>query len=377
MAAEIDEPTLIEACKRRRVVVTTDQLKRWRVAGLLPRPRQEHVHGLRGSRSWYPAEAVDQAVVVDQLLRDRCRSFDDVRLELWRIGMPVDRAAMRTSLRRPLQQLAEEWSALLRETDGDGAEAADRAVERFGFRDASSLTKLMVNRLGGSRSGTRDMRNVVWFFFLHSFRGDDDGVESGFGSKLESVVAAATGVASARQEGAQGGVTWLPPDTSATDVVIELRDAGAFDLQRMAERIGGATDAELDRARDDVLLFVKLATIVAGMEAIFGPDVAGLASVRALAEDAGTGLPFLVNTMLVLREVLDDEPFEQIEELLDGNLQRYAAIVAIERAFPGGAAILASGEQGIAQLPDDERDALQRALADVIEHHPELAAALD
>ncbi|MCU1491094.1 MAG: hypothetical protein JWM85_2499 [Acidimicrobiaceae bacterium] len=39
---------------------TNDQLKRWRGAGLLPRPPLKHQAGLRGSQSWYPAWAAEQ-----------------------------------------------------------------------------------------------------------------------------------------------------------------------------------------------------------------------------------------------------------------------------------------------------------------------------
>jgi hypothetical protein len=52
---EIDEPSLLAAAAHAGEEVTSDQLKRWRRAGLMPRPSTAHVRGLRGSRAWYPS----------------------------------------------------------------------------------------------------------------------------------------------------------------------------------------------------------------------------------------------------------------------------------------------------------------------------------
>lgn len=377
MEATVDESTLIATCEQRGVVVTREQLKRWRVAGVLPRPRQEHALGVRGSKSWYPREAVEQALIICELLQMRRRSLDDVCIELWRRGMLVDRDALRRTLARPLQQMADEWTVLLGEAGGDGTEAADQAMRRFGFRDASSMTKLMLQRLGGPRSGAASMRDVVWFFFLRGFRGDEEGVDSGPGSHLETAVAAATGVARSQEDGILDHDPWLPPGISATDVVTQLGDSGAFDIPRMAVRIREASDADLDRARDDVLLFTGLATITAWVQAMYGADVAGLASVDAMASDAVTGLPLLINTMLVLRDVLGDDPFNRIGEVVAHNLRRYEAIMAIEAAMPGSAALIAGGEKVIAELPDEKRQALQRGLADLFSRRPDLAAEFE
>jgi hypothetical protein len=376
MRGEIHEAAVIEACAARRCAVTPDQLKRWRRCGLLPRPRQEHVRGLRGSQSWYPAEVVDQVVLIEALLRNRRRSLDDVRLELWRRGMWADRALVRKALVTPLSRMAQDWAALLFEAGGEPAEAADLAMQRFGFRDPSATTKLMWQRLGASRSGAIDMRNVVWFFFLHGFGADQDGVDSELGSVLEVAVAVATGVAQAREDDISGAGTWLPATTSATGFVVELRDAGAFDIPRMAETIASTTDAHLDRALADVLLFIDLATIATGIEAMFGTDIAGVGSLRALRTDAMDYLPFIINTMLVLRRVLGDEPFEQVERLIGDERDRYSAIVTIEEAIPGAAAILVADGRGIVDTPDGEREALRIRLAALFEQRPELEQQL-
>jgi hypothetical protein len=113
------------------------------------------------------------------------------------------------------------------------------------------------------------------------------------------------------------------------------------------------------------------------MQAMYGADVAGLASVGAMASDAIDALPLLINTMLVLREILGDDPFEQIEELVADNLQRYQAIMELENAIPGSAAVIAGGEQAIAQLCDEEREALRHGLAELFSRRPELAAKFE
>lgn len=56
MAKEIDESALLAAVARAgETPPTSDQLKGWRRAGVIPRPRVEHASGVRGSRAWYPA----------------------------------------------------------------------------------------------------------------------------------------------------------------------------------------------------------------------------------------------------------------------------------------------------------------------------------
>jgi len=373
MPLETDEATLIQTCADGDCVVTADQLKRWRQKGLLQRPRQVHMQGQRGSRSVYPEEAVEQAMLVDELLRNRRRSFDDALIELWRRGSWVDRGALLRALVRPLEQMGKAWSELLAEAHDDPNEAADLAVARFTLRDASSMTKLMVKRLGGPRSGARELRDVVWFFFLLAFDGEQEGVEDGPGTRLEHVVATATGSQRARQDRVLDGRPWLVEVISATGVVHELKRAGALDVPGMASRLSNASEAELDQARDDVLLFTDgLAAIAHGMEAMFGLDFAGLGSLVALASDSKEGFPFLIYTMLVLRHVLGEDPFEQIGEMVGENQERFAAIAAIEKAIPGMAAALQQDASGTERLPGQKREELRVRLEALFARDPEL-----
>lgn len=53
---DIDEPTLLASVTQAgEPPPTAEQLKRWRRAGVVPRPRVEHVSGARGSKALYPA----------------------------------------------------------------------------------------------------------------------------------------------------------------------------------------------------------------------------------------------------------------------------------------------------------------------------------
>lgn len=370
MLVETDEATLIQTCADRGRVVTADQLKRWRQKGLLQRPRQVHVQGRRGSRSVYPEEAVEQAMLVDELLRNRRRSFDDALIELWRRGSWVDRGPVRRALVRPLEQMGQAWSELLAQAHGDPSEAADLAVARFTLRDASSVTKLMVRRLGGPRSGARELQDV-WFFFSLAFDGDQEGIEDEPGTPLEHAVATATGSQRARHDRVLDGRPWLVEVISATGVVHELKRAGALDVPGMASRLANASEVELDQARNDVLLFTDgLATIARGMEAMFGFDFAGLGSLVALASDSKEGFPFLIYTMLVLRHVLGDEPFEQIGKMVGENQERFAAIAAIEEAIPGMASALQQDASGVERLPAQKREELRARLEALFARDP-------
>jgi hypothetical protein len=98
MAGEIDEATLLAACETGGGRVSQSQLKRWRRAGLVQRPRQEHLPGQCGSVSWYPAAAVEQALAVAELLEGGRRSNDWVLVQLWWRGMWIDETVLRDCL---------------------------------------------------------------------------------------------------------------------------------------------------------------------------------------------------------------------------------------------------------------------------------------
>src|SRR5439155_6794105 len=93
----LTERELLEVARQHRYELTPRVLKRWRMEGLIPRPRQIHALGKRGSGSLYPPESVDQLLAVCEL-RDRERRFDELRFRLWWEGRWVEAEALRRSL---------------------------------------------------------------------------------------------------------------------------------------------------------------------------------------------------------------------------------------------------------------------------------------
>jgi len=78
--------------------ITRTQLTRWHIFGILPRPVQRRRQGMRGSETVYPDGTIEQACAAAALFRDR-RLFDDVKVELWRLGYVISPAFIACELR--------------------------------------------------------------------------------------------------------------------------------------------------------------------------------------------------------------------------------------------------------------------------------------
>jgi hypothetical protein len=80
--SEVEERELLAGAARAGEEVSDHQLKRWRRAGLIPRPRVVHAKGVRGSRAFYPAWAVEQLIAVARLHRT-VRGLDEIVVAVW------------------------------------------------------------------------------------------------------------------------------------------------------------------------------------------------------------------------------------------------------------------------------------------------------
>jgi hypothetical protein len=230
MVGEIDEAMLLAACKSGGRRVTQSQLKRWRGAGLVQRPRQEHPRGRRGSVSWYPEAAVEQALAVAELLGDERRRNDWVLVQLWWRGMWIDEAVLRARLVEHFDAVSRD-ARKLAATHEDPLDAADAAVRGMQWRDPTPINDAMLERLGGRRRGRRPLEDIMWFFFVLAFGGDYEPEPEADGtSVLEEKAARATGMDRAKRDVGPTREAWLANDTTALGVVRELHRAGALDV---------------------------------------------------------------------------------------------------------------------------------------------------
>jgi hypothetical protein len=97
------------------------------------------------------------------------------------------------------------------------------------------------------------------------------------------LLARATGVDRAMSDDPIGNGSWLPADFDLPKFMAELRDAGGFELEDAAHAIHDASDAELTHARENALIFSRLAMMGSPLEGLLGDDVAGLGALSTMA----------------------------------------------------------------------------------------------
>ena len=146
--SEVDQRELLAGAARAGEQVSAHQLKRWRRAGLIPRPRVVHKEGVRGSRALYPAWAVEQLIAVARL-HHTVRGLSELAVAVWWEGHWVATEALPAALIEPLQQLSDE-AVSARGGGRDPYEAADRLL--LGMKDDGAPSKavaLIRSRLSG------------------------------------------------------------------------------------------------------------------------------------------------------------------------------------------------------------------------------------
>ena len=333
--SEVEESELLAGAARAGEEVSAHQLKRWRRAGLIPRPRVVHTKGVRGSGTLYPAWAVEQLVAVARLHRT-VRGLDELVVAVWWEGHWVHAEALRATLIEPLQQLSEEARAA-RGGGQDPYEAADQLLVGMKADGApSKATALIRSRL----SGRADFLDLLWTFLVIGLGGqapweqEDRSLPDPAPGAL-ALLARATGVDRAMRDDPAGNGPWLPADFDLRAFVAELRDAGAFDLQDAAGPIREASEQQLAQAREDALLFAgSLALVGTALEGLLGEDVGGMGSLSALDPDSTSARACLVRSVLILRPLAGDAAFSAVAQLV-ASVQR--AVRRYRRAARGAA----------------------------------------
>jgi hypothetical protein len=375
MVNELDEANLLAATARAGAVVSSHQLKRWRRAGLMPRPRIEHPPGLRGSRAFYPGWAVAQLGAVARTHRSVHR-LEALSIALWWDGHWIEPIALRNALIAPLERLSEKARAVRAGRD-EPYDAAD-AILALMTADTphSALVALLRKRLG-SRA---DLMNWLWTLIALGlgapapWEQEDRSAPDPARGALE-LLAAGAGIQRAITDDPVGRGPWIPSDFDLPGFIERLRDAGGFEVEDLGRPIREATDAELARARDDALMFSgPLATIGRAIEGLVGEDVAGFGALAVLTPEDTFGRAGFIRNMLILRWLVGDEAFASIAALVNQIHARFAAIAELRAALPEHEGMLRLDfAHRLAELPAAEADRVRDDVARYLEVHPQTA----
>lgn len=309
--ARLTEPQLLAQVERSGCVVTSHRLKRLRAVGLMPRPLVRH-GGVRGSRSFYPAWAADQLVIVCRV-QERERRFDELRVLVWWEGGWVESSRLRAAMRELLAPMARELAPYAHLDPYDAADELSSQLARG--RSRSATGKLLRHRLRNAE----DRRSMMSMIALLIFGGDpgwdvgpagDDRDES-----LGALFERASGIDRARDDALGDDGPWLLAHDEVAEMLEPLQAAGFFDMIEPRRAIEEASDAALEQAREDVRLIMQpLGMVARAIEAQRGSDIGGLGSLRALADDAtdAAWLVWLMRSLLIIRQVLGDERLEAV-----------------------------------------------------------------
>ncbi len=376
MTDNITQTDLLAVAKRRGATVSADQLKRWRRAGLLPRPDVRHPSGIVGSRALYPAWAIEQLVIVERLHRTTHR-LDALRVAVWWESHWIEPEALRAALIAPLDRISAQARKL---ADGaeDPFEAADAIIATMTIERASSnVTSLLRKRLGGNA----DLINLLWTFFSLGFGApgpwtEEDRSEDPAPGFLE-VLERATGTDRMRAN-PTGVARWIPPDFDMTKFTEGLQNAGAFEIQDMGRPIREASDAAILQARNDAAMFYDgLHTIGQVLEELLDEEIPWLNALSALTPQSAADRAGLIRNMLVLRSLAGDEGFGRVAELVETEHARFRAIGEIRAALPQYQWILrADTQQRLAGLPAARAAEVREDIDCYLTQHPETAEAL-
>jgi hypothetical protein len=377
--AEITEAALLDAAKHAgETPPTSDQLKRWRRAGLLPRPRLEHRAGVRGSQSMYPAWAADQLLAIVRLHSSNHR-LGELSTALWWEGRWVDPPMLREALITPLERFSSE-AERARGGETDPYEAADRILKTMpDDGKPSDLVALIRRRL----PGRGDFINLMWTFLVIAVGGkapweqEDRSREDSAPTALELLVRSA-GIDRPLRASPADRPSWLPADFDPRRFIAELRDVGGFSIEDAAGPIREASEQALAQARADAVLFAgPLASLGAVLEEFVGEDVAGLGVLGAIAPTSAFGRASLIRTMLILRELVGDEPFRTIAELVESTQRQFSAIAELRAALPQHELLLrVDFEERLAALEPEHAERVRSDVADYLRAHPSVAEAL-
>lgn len=341
--------------------VTRRQVERWHKAQLLPRRRQHHIPGRRGSVGVYPPGTVAHFLALCRLRREK-RRLDELRFWLWWEGHDVPDHAARATLARLLPS-AQRGRRRSDPDPLDRAEAGAAAV-------MGQVRSPLVRRFRRGLRSEEDVLSALVALLLPAFGGTPAwggvGLEDLTGeAPPEDLLFRGLGLGHAAADAMSGAGPWLPDGAATlTPASAALGQAGAADAAGLAGLVAGATEAELAEARADARFFAEeLPEVAAAVEASYGRGAFGFGALRSFGRGGPKERTACVAACLALRRLVGPAPFAALRATVRAVVPQAAAVLALCRAFPRYAAYFGpDGAARLASLPEEERE---RVAADV------------
>ena len=377
------EAHLLKAAVRQGCKVSSYQVKRWRGAGLLPRPSQDHPAGQVGSTSTYPSGTLRQLLAVCRM-HERFRSLERVRFELWWEGEyrgdiePVREYMVRRldRLLSPIREFRDRYDDPL-----DAAEAAvddvDLASRNPGFRAMRRFAKTDDN-----------LRSAVVALLCELFGGDvawdspDTGLDEPDPS-LTELVERVTGAARAKTDSIESGEPLLGPDADVVGSIQLMIRGGVIDLDHPGSAIATATDEAFDTAAAAARLLVNGLGSVARVSGVRrGRDFAGLSFMAALNGSDPTLVAFVLQLTLCLPSLLQTEAERahaaNTYTAIERNRDSLYCIEMFCHEHPGYAFIFKpDAASRLQKLSREERALLNQTIEGFQQRHPKCAALME
>jgi hypothetical protein len=371
---------LIAAAKRRGFAVSSHQLKRLRLHGLLQRPAQNHPAGTRGSVSTYPPDALEQLITVCRHRLHEQR-FDELRFDVWWDDGWVETRHLRDSLGLLLDAPITALRAHRVRYDDPG-EAALGLVEGLDSKldDRSPMLRLLRYRLRGA-DPTLETFFVAVLTAL--FGGEpiwdtpDAGTEQPEVSPRETVERA-LGLNRAAADDPTGAGPLLDEIPDVEALFSELKATGLLHLQP-SRRIAELSDDELELARLTGKRLIPLELVAAELGEAYGRDTAGLGAFAVVGKHDQRRLRlFMFWFAAAAPQLATGESARHIAAALDMTAPQLEAYRALINELPGYKPYLVPGrEDRLYELPAEEREQLAEAVRDWLRRHPEFAAQVE
>lgn len=373
----LTEKQLLDAARRHGGKVSTNQLKRWRDAELIPRPVQSHPRGQHGSVALYPPGTLTQLLTVTKL-RQSFKKLDRIRFELWWDGAYDGQTASIRALR--VAQLDAALSPLRDHRDSYESpfDAAEAAVAGEALAGPDPALRAM-RRLA---KGSENLQSAAHAIFEELFGGSPvwDGASAGPDEaepSLRELVERVTGVARAKADTLTNDVPLLPADADIVQAIRTFNRLRVFDLDEPGWALRQAMDGDLEGARQQArLLLEALSDFAAIIERQGGRDHAGLSVFRGLnkptllARAIATQFSLMLPALLVTAEERSNVA-RNLQALSENRIgMRCGEMFLTEH--PGYTFLLQPGAtERLRSLPHEEYAVIDQTFREFLSRHPE------
>src|SRR5712692_6580387 len=242
-ALTVTPEELLDAARSAGFKITYLQLRRWHLAGALPRPTQVSLGRPQGSVALYPAETTGQVVRLCQLHR-REKRLGHIAWALWWEGYRVDTVLARAFLADVAQGL-DKTLAKVRWLLADDAASSALFEKSISARISHALVRQVRKRVGSHRFP--QVVDLIMRVAIGSFTG------YALFSEEQEVVERGLGLDRARADRMYSAPPWLlDSEEPLVKLSALLKDAS------FSASLEAASDSELECARAELRRFMTL-----------------------------------------------------------------------------------------------------------------------